>query len=74
MSDPVITEAGLNNAKLFFDRCDTDPIMRRAVMSTNESIVALAASHSLAFSYEEMQAHLRARWGVTNAPHDFCCT
>jgi predicted ribosomally synthesized peptide with nif11-like leader len=68
------TAAAIGGAKEFFDRCDTDPVLRQAVMTTNQTIVALAASHGFAFTYADMQSHLRDRWDVKNAPEDFCCT
>ena len=68
------TKEGVTNAQRFFDLCDQDPILRQAVSYTNGSIIHLAATKGLSFNYADMQEHLRARWGVTKAPTDFCCT
>ena len=65
---------GVEAAKAFFDLVDGNEQVMLAVRATNNSIVALAASHGFVFTYDEMQTHLQDRWQVMKSPPDYCCT
>lgn len=59
---------------LFFDQVEGDVGIQARIASHNMKILDIAAALGYKFTYDEMAAHLRARWCILCGPVEhYCC-
>ena len=72
---PGAMSPGVDNAKKFFDEVDKNLGLQAMIGVNQGNIIAVAAGMGWTFDYDDMQDHLRTRWGVTKPPKGkYCCT